>query len=388
MYLTRIHTDYPAGTIIEYRAPFDKETCQKHGILPTHPMLIVGRERMPYRGYQCMCISTNIRHYNGYLIDLCDQANSLGWNRKCQASVIGTSQMYTIDIKHVGKVLGFVPPELLQAVREAYAYEIGLTDKVPPCRVDIIDKPSIVVNDCMVKDETRRVSFVRVNNHIYKEGSDEIPTDSTDDDSIDEAPVQKTTPTEYIMPAPVTSPVLMKPVTSTPVETTTFETKDELSPNKSAISCFADHDAFDQVPSGNINDRRVLRRIYSAFLTTNFEKVSPAIEAAADNITEEDVFNIVAGVYSGQEMVKHGFGNLSACYRIRNVLIRRVQKCIPKTESSKFLAMKYKGGNVYDRVAIRVLVPEWFSTNKADINAYKRYFDNQRINTVIKILGR
>lgn len=386
MYLAKIHTDYPAGTIIEYKAPFDKETCQKYGILPTHPMLIIGRERVPYRGYQCMCISTNIRHFTGYLIDLCDQANTMGWNKRCQASVIGTSQVYTIDIKQVGKVLGFVPPELLKAVREAYAYEIGLTDVVPPCRVDIYDKPSIVANECIVKGDERRVSFVRVNDHIYKEGSPEIPSeDQSETNEQDNA-----APKEYTIPA-TSSPVVMKPVDDTSAkakEAIKEVIDDALTPNKSAINCFSDSSFDDGIDTVKSSDKRTYRNLYNVFLTTKFEKVSQTIETAADAITEEDVFKIVTGLISGRDMVKLGYGSVATCYRIRNVLIRRVQKAIPKTDSSRFLAMKYKGGNVYDRVAIRVLVPEWFAFNKSDINAYKHYFDAQKVDTVIKILGR
>lgn len=117
---------YIPGAIIEYTAPYPKPICQKLGIPSTRPVLIVGvSPAHPASDVQAMILTTSTDYY-GFRLYM----NTLNPKTR-RISVICPNKIYTIERKYLGAILGFITPALLQKCREAYAYEIGLTDKAP-----------------------------------------------------------------------------------------------------------------------------------------------------------------------------------------------------------------------------------------------------------------
>ena len=118
---------YIPGAIIEYTAPYPKPTCQKLGIPSSRPVLIVGvSPAHPASDVQAMILTTSLDYY-GFKIFM----NTLNPKTR-KMSTICPNKIYTIERKYLGAILGFITPSLLEKCRQAYAYEIGLTDKAPP----------------------------------------------------------------------------------------------------------------------------------------------------------------------------------------------------------------------------------------------------------------
>lgn len=118
---------YIPGAIIEYTAPYPKPTCQKLGIPSSRPVLIVGvSPAHPASDVQAMILTTSLNYY-GFKIFM----NTLNPKTR-KMSTICPNKIYTIERKYLGAILGFITPSLLEKCRQAYAYEIGLTDKAPP----------------------------------------------------------------------------------------------------------------------------------------------------------------------------------------------------------------------------------------------------------------
>lgn len=118
---------YIQGAIVEYIAPFPRDYCQKHGVLPTHPIMIVSSNMAsPSSTVQAMVLTSRVNSYYGYRIYM----NSDN-NRYQKFSVVCTTKIFTIEKSNLRKIIGFVSPGFVRKCLLSYAYELGLTDEVP-----------------------------------------------------------------------------------------------------------------------------------------------------------------------------------------------------------------------------------------------------------------
>ena len=118
---------YIQGAIVEYIAPFPRDYCQKHGVLPTHPIMIVSSNMAsPSSTIQAMVLTSRVNSYYGYRIYM----NSDN-NRYQKFSVVCTTKIFTIEKANLRKIIGFVSPSFVRKCLLSYAYELGLTDEVP-----------------------------------------------------------------------------------------------------------------------------------------------------------------------------------------------------------------------------------------------------------------
>ena len=118
---------YIQGSIVEYIAPFPRDYCQKHGVLPTHPIMIVSSNMAsPSSTVQAMVLTSRVNSYYGYRIYM----NSDN-NRYQKFSVVCTTKIFTIEKSNLRKIIGFVSPSFVRKCLLSYAYELGLTDEVP-----------------------------------------------------------------------------------------------------------------------------------------------------------------------------------------------------------------------------------------------------------------
>lgn len=118
---------YIQGAIVEYIAPFPRDYCQKHGVLPTHPVMIVSSNMAsPSSTVQAMVLTSRVNSYYGYRIYM----NSDN-NRYQKFSVVCTTKIFTIEKSNLRKIIGFVSPSFVRKCLLSYAYELGLTDEVP-----------------------------------------------------------------------------------------------------------------------------------------------------------------------------------------------------------------------------------------------------------------
>ena len=118
---------YIQGAIVEYIAPFPRDYCQKHGVLPTHPVMIVSSNMAsPSSTIQAMVLTSRVNSYYGYRIYM----NSDN-NRYQKFSVVCTTKIFTIEKSNLRKIIGFVSPSFVRKCLLSYAYELGLTDEVP-----------------------------------------------------------------------------------------------------------------------------------------------------------------------------------------------------------------------------------------------------------------
>ena len=117
---------YTPGTIVRYDAPFKKKVCENYGIPASHPVLIMSQTTIPDSSFQCMIVSSQIDRYYGYRLYL----NTMDPTYK-RMSVICTNHIHTIQKKYLHDILGFIPKDLLERCRQAYAWEIGLSDRMP-----------------------------------------------------------------------------------------------------------------------------------------------------------------------------------------------------------------------------------------------------------------
>lgn len=117
---------YTPGTIVRYDAPFKKKVCENYGVPASHPVLIMSQTTIPDSSFQCMIVSSQIDRYYGYRLYL----NTMDPTYK-RMSVICTNHIHTIQKKYLHDILGFIPKDLLERCRQAYAWEIGLSDQMP-----------------------------------------------------------------------------------------------------------------------------------------------------------------------------------------------------------------------------------------------------------------
>ena len=119
-------TMYIPGAIVRYDAPFKKKVCDQYGIPSSHPVLIMNQTTIPDSSFQCMLVSSQVDRYYGYRLYL----NTTDPTYK-RMSVICTNHIYTIERMYLRDILGFIPKDLMERCRRAYAWEIGLSDVMP-----------------------------------------------------------------------------------------------------------------------------------------------------------------------------------------------------------------------------------------------------------------
>lgn len=118
---------YPQGAIVMYTCPFDKKTAKSHGVLPSHPVMILDKQAAgTIYSYNVMCLTTKLDEYFGYKIFL----NTLDqrWRRM---SLICPERIYQVRRTDLGAILGFAPPSLVEKCKKAFLYQIGATDEIP-----------------------------------------------------------------------------------------------------------------------------------------------------------------------------------------------------------------------------------------------------------------
>lgn len=345
--IPKIRGDYTAGAIVEYKAPFSKEVCKKYGILPSHPVLIVGRERIPFRKYQVMCVTTDISHYTGYLIDLEYLLRRLGWKKTPSPSVISTSEIYSIDPQYIHKLIGYVSPKILEACRAAYAYEIGLTDEIPPTRYDLLNEPTLVVNEFRQIDKFYS-QFEYVNDNLQRkleESTTEDETETVDVEECAEEDSSEDTSIDSDEPGPKTLTNIIKDyINGDSEKSSDDELKEKTAP-----------------------------------------KLSKHMRDSLSRMTEDEIFNIVIKKYPVNYLIVNGYAKSRAtAYTFRNAIVNEVAKYTPNVTSGSKLIMLYSSSsNKMEKACIRSLTEDWYKSKKIDPNSIAKYFASRDIETAL-----
>lgn len=118
---------YPQGAIVMYNCPFEKKVAKAHGVLPSHPVMILDKNLAGATySFNVMCITTKMDEYFGFKIFM----NTLDPKFR-RMSIICPERIYQVRRTDLGEILGFAPPALVEKCKKAFLYQIGATDEIP-----------------------------------------------------------------------------------------------------------------------------------------------------------------------------------------------------------------------------------------------------------------
>lgn len=147
---------FAQGTVVIYRSRVSKERAQEAGVISTRPVVIVSARRSQIGTCYIVMPCTTSNGYFGFYLDT---ANSTSRYRdKCVIVPTGIHAIQPKDIEN-GKILGFVPHDLMKKCINALMWHLGMSDEIPEYLTDN-PGPDAFVPSAPVIDNTDMAPFI------------------------------------------------------------------------------------------------------------------------------------------------------------------------------------------------------------------------------------